>query len=789
MFGGSVDKKIVRSSVREIAEFSLRKGSIEKGRTSVRLDDVFDGTKCHVEFQKKMTDEYGSERFKAEVFQRHETSNDEINLVITGRIDGVLHEDNSICIYEIKSVSRDLETIYENEYPVHWAQAECYAYMIPESKNKEIVIRIVYIERDSRKTRQFERIYSREQITSAFRELVDPYLEWMTGIRKWEILRNASIRAMEFPFSYYRLGQREMAEKSYLSIKDRTRLFVQAPTGIGKTMGAMFPAVKALGEGLVDRIFYLTAKNVTSLIAVENYRKLAENGLNLRTIVITAKDKVCPLEKRNCDPEFCERAKDYYDRLPVALKELLTNQFMDRDVVRGYADKYNICPFELSLDASLYSDMVIGDYNYLFDPRVRLQRFFEDIGEDYCFLVDEAHNLVDRSREMFSSMIEKKKVLELKRETKASWDDLKKRLETINKLMIALKKDIFNDERQEAYAALHDIPGNIVTAVRRCTVLMEFYLDHDMEEEYKEKFLELYFDFMFFSKISELYDDCYATFYEVHGNNLQVKLMCLDPSKILSKVMDKGRCSILFSATLSPQEYYKNTLGGRRIDRCMSLPSPFPRENLSVAVEGRISTKYRERHSSYYDIAKLLQDAFDKKTGNYIAFFPSYRYMQDVLQIYKELATDEELLVQKPGMDDSERELFLERFENHGSNTLVAFAVMGGIFGEGIDLAGEKLSGVVIIGTGLPTVCPERELIMNYYNEKNGSGFDYAYTFPGLNRVLQAAGRVIRSEYDKGFVILIDKRFGSYKYRDLFPEWWIPEYIFSSDEDVTDYIG
>lgn len=784
-----MERKIVRASVREIAEFSMKKGSLEKGRSMARMEDVLDGTKCHIEFQKQMADQYGADAFVSESFQRLELSNDEITLVISGRADGLLFQDDSIYIYEIKSISREVDAIHEAEFPVHWAQAECYSKMILENNaGKNIYVRLVYIDRDSRKTKQFERAYTAEEVESSFVSLVEPYMDWMTGIRNWEVLRDASIRAMEFPFTDYRLGQREMAEKTYISIKEKTRLFIQAPTGIGKTMGAMFPAIKALGEGLVDRIFYLTAKTVTSLIAVENYKKLAEGGLNLRTVVITAKDKVCPLEKRNCDPEFCDRARDYYDRLPDALRDLLANQFMDREVIKEYADKYNICPFELSLDASLYSDMVIGDYNYLFDPRVRLVRFFEDIGEDYCFLVDEAHNLVDRSREMFSSTIEKQKILELKRETKPAWDDLKQRLETVNRHMLEIRKEMSDGEHRQTYAAQRDIPGKIVTAVRRCTVLMEFYLDQEMEEEYKEKFLELYFDLMFFSKISELYDDCYVTFHELHGNNLKVRLMCLDPSKLLSKVMDKGRSTILFSATLSPRDYYKNILGGRKIDRCVSLPSPFPEENLSVVIEGRISTKYKERHSSYQDVASLLHNAFAKRTGNYIAFFPSYKYMHDVLGIYEELVTDEEILVQKTGMDEAERERFLERFEDHGSSTLVAFAVMGGIFGEGIDLAGERLSGVVVIGTGLPTVCPERELIMNHYEEKNGLGFDYAYTFPGINRVLQAAGRVIRSEYDKGFVILIDKRFGGYKYRDLFPEWWRPQYITDRDDDVTDYI-
>jgi len=784
-----LEKKSVRASVREVAEFSTRKGSIQKGRYRAGFDDALDGTKLHIKYQQKLMDELGAEKFKSEVYRKLEIENSEILLTLSGRIDGVADYGNSTVIYEIKTTSREIDTIEENEFPSHWAQAECYSGMyIKDNATESITIVLVYINRETEENIIFERTHDRTYIENTFENLLKPFMEWMSSIRKWEILRNKSIDSMEFPFSYYRLGQRDMAEKTYRCIKNNKRLFIQAPTGIGKTMGAMFPAIKSLGEGLTDRIFYLTAKTVTSQIAVENYKRLAENGLNLRAIVITAKDKVCPMDKRNCDPEFCQRAKDYYERLPRALGDLLANQFMDRNVIKEYADRHNVCPFELSLDASLSCDMLIGDYNYLFDPRVRLLRFFDDVGEKYCFLVDEAHNLVDRSREMFSAVIEKAKILELKRETPALWNDLKKQLETVNKQILILKKEFFGETETGSYAASRDIPANLVTSIRRCTGIMEFYLDQEMDEEYYEKFTELYFDMLFFSRISELYDEHYVTFYELKGSNLITKLMCLDPSKLLSGVMDKGRSTVLFSATLQPENYYMSILGGRTRDESISLPSPFPRENLSVLVEGRISTKYRQRHLSYESIARLLNDSFGRKTGNYIAFFTSYRYMRDVLSIYESMNPETEIIVQQPGMDESEREAFLERFETHGSGTLVAFAVMGGIFGEGIDLAGERLSGVVVVGTGLPTVCPERELLMNYYQEANGMGFDYSYTFPGLNRVLQAAGRVIRSEYDKGFVILVDSRFAGWKYRNLYPEWWSPEYIISGDDCIVDYL-
>lgn len=785
-----MEKKRIRAAVKEIVSFSINKGHIEKGRFSVISDAAWEGSVLHLEFQKEMKEKHGEELFSKEVFLKDELSNDNIILTISGRIDGLLEADENPCIYEVKSTARNIDEIGIDEYPEHWGQAICYsAIYFKNKKYTSIHICLVYINRETKERREIKRVFGLDDLEKTYSEYTNEYMNWMTQMHKWEIIRNISIRNLEFPFASYRLGQREMAEKAYISIRENSRLFTQAPTGIGKTMGAMFPAVKALGEGLIDRIFYLTAKTVTAGIAVENYQKLCDAGLNLRTIVLTAKDKVCPHEKRNCDPEFCERARNYYERSPGAVKALLQNQLLDRGIIKEYADHYNVCPFELALDASLYCDMIIGDYNYLFDPRVKLIRFFDEIKEQYCFLVDEAHNLVDRGREMFSSEIDKQSIMELKRNTNPKWDDLKDRLEIINKELLDIKKEKFEDTKGTAYSSQREIPGKLVSSCKRCASVMEAYFDHEMDEEYNTNFMDLYFNLMFFCKVAEMFDDRYAVFYMLSGNSLRVKLMCLDPSYLLGKSLDKGRSSILFSATLEPALYYKAILGGREKDRSISLPSPFPEENLKIAVEGRISTKYKDRHMSYDDIAFVLRDSFKTKTGNYIAFFPSYKYMEDVLTVFEKICSNMEIMVQLPGMKEADREIFLKRFNDHGETTLVAFAVMGGIFGEGIDLAGEKLSGVAIIGTGLPTVSPERELIKDYYDENNGSGFDYAYTYPGLNRVLQAAGRVIRSETDRGFVILIDSRFAGKKYRYLYPDWWAPRYFTGDDWAVSNYIS
>jgi len=626
-------------------------------------------------------------------------------------------------------------------------------------------------------------LYKYEQLEKLFNGYAYIYLNWMTNLRRWYVIRNNSAKSMEFPFTEYRFGQRQLAVNVYKAIRDEHRIYISAPTGIGKTMGTLFPAIKALGEGIVDRIFYLTAKTITKSVVTQAYKLLSNNGLNLRTVVITAKDKVCPFEVRKCDPMVCDKANGYYERMPQARKEMLKEQYFDRETINKYAMLHNICPFELSLDIANYSDLIICDYNYVFDPKVKLHRFFDEVKENYCFLVDEAHNLVDRGRSMFSAEILKSDILRLKRKTNPKWEDVKKRLTKVNNEINILKKKYF-DSIREGYYQESEIEGRLVTAVKRTATIMEKYFDYDMTEEYLDIFLDVYFKLYYFSKAAELYDERYKSFYVLDKNDLSIKLMCIDPSYLLSKAMDNGINTTLFSATLEPKRYYMDVLGSREFDKSMSLYSPFPKENLKVIVEGRISTKYKDRDMTYDKIAMLLKKSFNEKIGNYIVYFPSYKYLNSVLEIYKSIETNNEILVQKRNMDEFEREIFIERFNNHGKITLVAFAVMGGIFGEGIDLEGEKLNGVVIVGTGLPMICPEKEMIKDYYDIKLAKGFDYSYIYPGINRVLQAAGRVIRTENDRGFVILIDSRFAGARYRQLFPTWWDVEFFTYQDKNI-----
>lgn len=771
-------QKKINVSVRDIVDYSMNRGDIEARGGMFIKDSGLDGTLTHVHFQREMIKIHGKEQFLKEVYVYHEISNEEVICAITGRIDGILRitesDINKIYLYEIKTTVKNINDILPADHPHHLGQAQCYAYLYMLAKElKTINIRLVYVNREDFNQVIFEYPFGIEELGKLYNELAYKYLNWLTSIRKWQIIRDQSIEKLDFPFTDFRIGQKKLMSEVYNCINDEVNLFAQAPTGIGKTMGVMFPAIKALAAGLTDKIMYLTAKGVTSKAAVDAYKKLEKEGLNLRTVCITAKDKVCPLEKRDCDPERCDRAKEYYLKARPALKDALQEQFFNRDVIDQYANRYGICPFELSLDLALYCDLIICDYNYLFDPRIKLQRFFDgDSDVRFTFLIDEAHNLVDRGREMFSCSLKTEDVRLLKGAVKKEWKGLKKCVNAVQAEMKALEKEQFST-MNEGFITQEDLPDGLVEKVQKALFAMQTCDTEELKDEDKQKYLDGLFNFMYFVKVSEFYDKRYATFYITNSKELEIKLMCLDPSYLLKDGLDKGRSSILFSATLEPSKYYMDLLGGDpEMDCFLSLDSPFPRENFTVRLVTDISTKYKDREFSYAQIAQILKKEFSKKVGNYMAFFPSYDYMRKVSGIFREIFPDAEVMEQQSRMDDIDRGLFLDRFDEFGDKTLVAFAVMGGLFGEGIDLVGDKLSGAAVIGPGLPMVCGERELIKQYFDNNEMSGFDYAYTYPGINRVLQAAGRVIRTEEDKGFVILIDSRFGTPKYRALFPKWW-----------------
>ncbi len=747
------------------------------------LKNAADGIKGHLIVQNNFRDKYADmdSEYLAEAYISYTYETDEVILDINGRIDGIIVEASEITIHEIKTIEADISKVTEKQNELHWAQLKCYAYIYAKQNSySKLKGLLTYYNRNDKSEISFSEDLLFEKLESFFNSLVYPYIGFAAKELDWKNIRDISIKALDFPYNNYRKGQRQLAVSVYRAITNKLRLFAQAPTGTGKTLATLFPAIKAIGEGEIDRVFYLTAKTITRTVAQNTFLLLKQNGLLLRTLVLTAKEKICFSPETPCEPEYCQFLKNLIENHSNAINDILQINYYDRQTIESYALKYDICPFEFSLELALYCELIICDYNYLFDPRVSLKRFFTESNEKFCFLVDEAHNLVDRAREMYSTKIIKSDILNLRKKLRTDFPSLYKKLTKINTVLLKLKKEVLQRATQATATmaeidCFHEsiIPKELVSYIEGYVLLAEQFLDVINNSPYKDEFLEVFFNFINFIKISELYDDRYTTLYYL-SEDFVICLYCLDPSRLLHKQLSLGKSSILFSATLTPLDYYKTILGGRDKDATISLTSPFPPDNLKVLLQDKISTRYSNRHRSYKKIADIIADVCLKKTGNYLVFFPSFKYMNDVIDAFLLLELDVIKLIQENNMNEQAREEFLNKFETVHERSLIGFAVMGGIFGEGIDLTGDKLSGVVIVGVGLPQICFERNIIMDYFNKKLGSGFEYSYTYPGINRVLQAAGRVIRTETDKGFVVLIDDRFGTSKYKSLFPKEWKP---------------
>lgn len=752
----------IKVSVRNLIEFVLRSGDIDNSFMS--MSRAVDGTKAHQKVQKS----YGLE-YKPEVTLKHSINYDIFTIELQGRADGIINLPDQIIIDEIKSTTKDLDGISEDFNELHWAQAKCYGYIYCLQNNLDSInVQLTYFHIESEEKKIFLRKYSLVELERFFYFLIDKYTEWASVTFFWGETRNNSIKDLIFPFESYRRGQRELAVAAYKTIKEGKNLFAQAPTGIGKTMSTLFPAIKSIGEQTTSKIFYLTAKTITREVPINSMGLMTKNGLRMKTIAITAKDKICLNDEVKCNPRDCSYAKGHYDRVNKAIMDIFGNEdLMNRDIIISYAKKHNVCPFEFTLDISLWADVIICDYNYVFDPQVYLKRFFEGSLEDYVFLVDEAHNLVDRSREMFSTQINKSSFLELRSIFKDDYKSIYNSLTKINISLNSIKKELNIDKEYYQKEEISDLYYPIKKLI---TVLEPWLIEEKNHEEY-QKVLELYFNIITFNKISDFYDNHYVTSINIESKDLILKLYCVDPSYLLKEALTRAKASILFSATLTPIDYYMDLLGGSSGDYNIKLSSPFPRENLCLMVANTISTKYKDRENTYLSIVEYIEEFVTVKRGNYFVFFPSYVYMNRVYEIIIDKNPELNIAIQDSFMNEIEREEFLSKFDKE--NNLIAFAVMGGVFSEGIDLTGDKLIGSVIVGVGLPQICFERNIIKDYFNHNGEEGYEYAYTYPGMNKVLQASGRVIRSPYDRGAILLIDDRYGTNKYKSLFPKEWL----------------
>lgn len=673
----------------------------------------------------------------------------------------IILANKSIKVVEIKTTVKDIMTLEENENFLHWAQGKLYCYILClEEGVSEIDLDLIYCHRENLHTKTLSKHLTLEELEAFFNELMDKYVRWIMLQDKWLAIRDKALEELNFPFSAYRKGQRELAVNIYRTMKEKKDIYIEAPTGTGKTISTMFPALKALSMYPNAKLVYLTAKNITKTVAEETLTILRNKGLKLKTLTLTAKDKICFLEERSCNGEDCIYARGHFDRVNDAMLDLLENhEALTQELIMEYGKKYTVCPFELSLDLIQWSDLVIGDYNYFFDPKAMIKRLeFDDT--PYIFLIDEAHNLVDRARDMYSATITTEELKLAKEELKYK---NKKLVGIINKVIKAMKERVL--EGEEKQVIIDEGPDEILNLFRLLTVEGEAYLKEKKDNDKEEAFMNIYFNSLDFIRIGELFSEDFVYYGEKIGKDYILKLFCLNPSPMIKSCIERNITTVFFSATLSPMGYFKKLLGGKEDSYSLRLPSPFPPENRKLIIKTDVDTRYRYREGSYEKVVRYIHETLKENEGNFLVFFPSFEYMENIYELYSAMYSREEIFAQTSGMSEEERHIFLKRFEDE--DRAVGFAVLGGVFSEGIDLWGDKLKGAIVVGVGLPKVNFERKLIEEYFTNHGEPGFHYAYTFPGMNKVIQAMGRVIRREEDTGTIVLMDKRYAMEIYKNL----------------------
>lgn len=792
----------LKISVRTLVEFIMRSGSLISS-SGIRNPEVMQqGSRIHRKLQMCMGPGYHSEIALSITFP-FTYDNVDFEITLDGRADGIFTDKTGINIDEIKGVYYDISNMKE-PVPVHRAQALCYGYIYStEHRLPQIGIRMTYCHIPTENIRYFNEIIEYSDLKNWFYNLISSYAKWAAWQTRWHEKRNESIRAIMFPFEY-RSGQADIVKGVCQSILRKKRLYIEAPTGTGKTISVIFPAVKSIGGQVTEKIFYLTAKTITRTVAENTFRLLSDKGMSLKNITITAKEKLCILDNPQCNPAACPRALGHFDRINDAVFDVITHEDnISRNVILKYAEKYNVCPFEMCLDTSVWADTITCDYNYVFDPSANLKRFFNTQKQNnYVFLIDEAHNLVDRARNMYSAMLVKEYFTEAAKAAGTASMKLAKAIDTCSIYMLRLKRECDDIKKYN----ITDIEEFVLNLIKLSSAFDEFFhkmpdFPHPVSTETSEKLLEFYFKICKFLNIHEILDEKYIIYGDYNNSGgFCLHLKCMDPSNNLDNYLNRGRSAIFFSATLLPVRYYMEQLAGRQDDYAIYAPSTFPVQNRLVMIASDTSTKYTRRTPLEYNkIAGYIYDFITAKTGNYLVFFPSYAMLGNITQYLHEclynngytLNDSKEFIknntpkiciyLQNQSMDEQEREDFLLKFADNPGHTTAGLCVIGGIFGEGIDLKNNRLIGVVIAGTGLPMICTENELFREYFEEHKGSGFNYAYQYPGMNKVLQAAGRVIRTSTDKGAILLLDERFLDKSYQALFPREWYPYNVVTKD--------
>ncbi|MGO5434756.1 ATP-dependent DNA helicase [Enterococcus cecorum] len=749
-------------SVRELVAFVHNEESIDNRKQSNHT--ALEGSKIHRKLQQSMDENYQSEVSLKTVYQGKQ-----FDIRLEGRCDGIWQKENQIIIDEIKTGEHTFEQLEDATLQLFMAQAKIYAYIYAlQEKLEEVVVMVRYFCTQDEKIDEYQNQYSFDELNDYYQETMKEYEKWLIFLDKYRQNRQKKLQALQFPYNNYRKGQRELSIAVYRTLSQEKCLFMEAPTGTGKTLSTLFPALKAMGEYNQGRIFYLTAKTITRQVALDTMKLFEEQQSEIKTIEISAKEKICFMNEFKCNPDYCPFAKNYYQKQKLAIWDLLNNgHFYSREQISEVAKKYECCPFELSLDLSLYSDVIVCDYNYLFDPQVYLKRFFELEETDSYFLVDEGHNLISRAREMYSKALS----LQLIKDFKKLLPKHHRKHHKILQQFIEYCEESRKLLKDRDYLFQKELPDKLIDLGYRWS---EYFRDFllELKDEIPTWLQNLYFDLMSFLKIWEYYDDHFTFLVELVNHELQFKIFCLDPAHFIKQKLDFGKGSVLFSATLSPVQYYQNLLVGHTDDLTFRQSSPFNQNQFQVLVADYLPMTYKYRSQVVDSLCELIKKATDIKVGNYFCFFPSFSYMEEVYQRYIQLYPEAEVLIQSRELKDVEKEAFLANFQAQNEQVVLGFCVLGGVFSEGIDLKKNRLIGSIIVSVGLPQISKEQGELKKYFDEKNQQGFYYIYQLPGFNKIMQAAGRVIRTEEDRGVILLIDQRFGRKDYMQLYPAHW-----------------
>lgn len=730
-------------SVRELVEFVLKAGDIDS-RFQPR-SSMLTGTRLHQKLQRRY-----EEPDEKEVHLKGRKVVDGISYQIEGRCDGIIHREGKIMVEEIKSTARSLDDLEEG-MGVHWAQAQCYACLLTEERGWDAIhVRLTYIHTGTEETKSFTREYDREELQGIMIGLLQLYTPFAEVRLRNEENLEASLSRLSFPFETFRKGQRQLVGAVYKTVTERKTLFANAPTGTGKTISTLFPVVKEGG-----RWFYATAKTISRTVAEDAVKLMEEGGLSTRALTITAKDKICFKDQTICQPDHCEFACGHYDRVNGAILDILQKEtLMTRPVIEEYAKAHRVCPFEFSIDLSYLVEGVIGDYNYLFDPRTSLKRFSDSSKKQTTLLIDEAHNLVPRGRDMHSASLTSTVFTSLATHVKG---ELSTAIRTLTEALEGVGPGTYEE-----------VDSGVTDGVRAFVEAAEKELPH-MEGE--SPLLEAYFESTQFLRILQFYSKEHRTLVTQHGAGITFKLVCLDPAAFLRQVTAGYKAAVFFSATLHPFSYYFHQLGGEAEDYRFVIPTPFDHSQWQVEIQP-LSIRFRDRDRHFPHLMESIVNLFNRVDGNGLVFFPSYAFMRKAFDALEGYDLSAKLIMQEPMMSEKEREEFLAEFQAGRKEPVLGLAVLGGIFSEGIDLKGERLNQVVVVGVGLPQPDEERELMKSYFNSLGVNGFAYAYTYPGLNKVFQSGGRLIRTEVDRGVLRLIDDRYLSGEYQKLLLEEW-----------------